>query len=160
MVVDSVLADAKAYLKGEIVDCNIAIDEGKIFKIGRETQMPKADKKTSLNHLLVLPGVIDAHVHLRDEDRAYKETFQTGTAAAAAGGVTTVLDMPNNSPVTMSADALKNRMEIASRRALVNVGFYSEFPANFTEIGDIIEVGGKKLPFFKVGKELGELVDN
>ena len=64
-------------------------------------------KKSTSTTMLVLPGVIDSHVHLRDEEKAYKETFMTGTAAAAAGGVTTVLDMPNNSPVTMSAEALR-----------------------------------------------------
>ena len=77
MIVDSVLTNAKAYLKerGQIVDCAIAIEEGKIQKIGRETQMPQADKKTDLHNLLVLPGLIDEHVHLRDEGRAYKEDF-------------------------------------------------------------------------------------
>ncbi|RLI20656.1 hypothetical protein DRO45_03410, partial [Candidatus Bathyarchaeota archaeon] len=66
--------------------------------------MPKAEKRINLKGLLTLPGSIDAHVHLRDEGKAYKEDFYTGTAAAAAGGVTTVLDMPNNNPVTMSVE--------------------------------------------------------
>ena len=89
MIVDSVLTNAKAYLNKEIVDCNIAIENDKIFKIGKETQMPNADEKTNLRNLLVLPGLIDVHVHLRDEGKAYKEDFFTGTAAAAAGGMTT-----------------------------------------------------------------------
>ena len=95
--------------------------------------MPNADQKTNLKNLLVLPGLIDEHVHLRDEGKAYKEDFQTGTAAAAAGGFTTVLDMPNNEPVTMSAETLGNRMEIARRKILVNVGFYSEFPRKLAD---------------------------
>ena len=114
----------------QIVDCSIAIEEGKIQKIGKETQMPNADQKTDLHNLLVLPGLIDEHVHLRDEGRAYKEDFASGTAAAAAGGFTTVLDMPNNDPVTMSVQTLQNRMRVAQRKLLVNVGFYSEFPQN------------------------------
>jgi len=137
LIVDSVLSNAKAYVNQEIVDCSIAVEEGKIFKIGKETHMPKADEKTDLHNLLVLPGVVDSHVHLRDEAKAYKETFFTGTAAAAAGGVTTVLDMPNNSPVTMSAETLRNRMQTAERRILVNVGFYSAFPSDSAEIGKI-----------------------
>ncbi len=130
MIVDSVLTNAKAYLNGQIVDCSIAIEEGKIQKIGRETQMPNADQKTDLHGLLVLPGLIDEHVHLRDEGKAYKEDFTSGTAAAAAGGFSTVLDMPNNDPVTMSAQTLRNRTRIAQRKILVNVGLYSEFPKN------------------------------
>ena len=70
-----------------------------------------------------MPGLIDEHVHLRDEGKAYKEDFASGTAAAAAGGFTTVLDMPNNDPVTMSVGNLTEPHGIAQRKILVNVGF-------------------------------------
>jgi dihydroorotase len=156
LIVDSVLNNAKAYLNQEIVDCSIAIDEAKIFKIGKETHMPKADEKTNLHNLLVLPGVIDSHAHLRDEGKAYKETFQTGTAAAAAGGVTTVLDMPNNSPITMSAEALRNRMNLAERRVLVNVGFYSAFPRSPAEIKEIALAGAVAFKLF-MAEQIGGL---
>lgn len=156
MIVDSVLANAKAYLKGQIVDCSIAIEEGKIQKIGKETQMPQADQKTDLHSKLVLPGLIDEHVHLRDEGREYKEDFATGTAASAAGGFTTILDMPNNDPVTMSVQRLDNRMMLATRRVLVNVGFYSEFPRNIAEIPSIVEVGAVGFKFF-MGSQVGGL---
>jgi dihydroorotase (multifunctional complex type) len=135
-------------LNKEIVDCNLAVENGKIFKIGKETHMPKADETINLKNLLVLPGLIDVHVHLRDEGKAYKEDFYTGTAAAAAGGITTVLDMPNNAPVTMSAETLKNRMQIAKRKALVNVGFYSEFPNNLDEVASIVAEGAVAFKLF------------
>lgn len=162
MIVDSVLTNAKAYLKerGQIVDCCIAIEEGKIQKIGREPQMPQADTKTDLHNLLVLPGLIDEHVHLRDEGRAYKEDFASGTAAAAAGGFTTILDMPNNDPVTMSVARLQNRMETARRRLLVNVGFYSELPKNITEIKDIAEAGAVAFKLFLNGQVGGINIDD
>ncbi len=156
MIVDSVLTNAKAYLNGQIVDCSIAIEEGKIFKIGKETQMPNADQKTNLKNLLVLPGLIDEHVHLRDEGKAYKEDFQTGTAAAAAGGFTTVLDMPNNEPVTMSLETLRNRMAIAERKVLVNVGFYSEFPKKLADAKDIVSEGAVGFKLF-MGSQIGGL---
>jgi dihydroorotase (multifunctional complex type) len=107
----------------------------------QETQMPKADITLDLGGLLVLPGLIDVHVHLRDGGKAYKEDFFTGTAAAAAGGFTTLLDMPNNVPVTMDAETLKGRMETAKEKILVNVGFYSEFPNRVDGIDAIIEAG-------------------
>ena len=141
MIVDLVLATAKAYVNKAIVDCNVAIDDGKIFKIGRETNMPQSDVRLILKNLLVLPGLIDVHVHLRDEGKAYKEDFYSGTAAAAAGGITTVLDMPNNNPVTMSLETLRNRIEIAERKILVNAGFYSEFPRDKSEIQGIVREG-------------------
>ncbi len=154
------LTNARAYLNEKIVDCSIAVEDGKIFKIGKETQMPKADEKINLGNLLVLPGLIDAHVHLRDEEKAYKETFYTGTAAAAAGGITTVLDMPNNSPVTMSAETLKNRMQIAERSVLVNVGFYSEFPKNMKEIAAIVTQGAIAFKLFTVSQVGGLNIAN
>lgn len=148
MIVDSLLTNAKAYLNKQIVDCNIAIEKGAIFKIGKQAHMPKADETTNLKKLLVLPGLIDVHVHLRDEGKAYKEDFYTGTAAAAAGGVTTVLDMPNNAPVTMSTETLKNRKQTAKRKTLVNVGFYSEFPNNLEETANIVNEGAVAFKLF------------
>jgi dihydroorotase (multifunctional complex type) len=156
LIVDSVLTNAKAYLQGQIVDCSIALEEGKIFKIGKETQMPTADQKINLKNLLVLPGLIDEHVHLRDEGKSYKEDFQTGTAAAAAGGFTTVLDMPNNEPVTMSVETLRNRMRNASREILVNVGFYSEFPKKIPEVNGIVGEGAVGFKLF-MGYQIGGL---
>ncbi len=156
LIVDSVFTNTKAYINGKIIDCSIAIEEGKIHKIGKETQMPNADEKTSLQGLLVLPGLIDEHVHLRDEGKAYKEDFTSGTAAAAAGGFTSVLDMPNNDPVTMSVGTLRTRMSIARRKILVNVGFYSEFPKKILEIHDIIEEGAIAFKLF-MGCPIGGL---
>ncbi len=160
MIADSVLTNAKAYLNKEIVDCSLAIENGKIFKIGKETQMPNADEKTNLRNMLVLPGLIDVHVHLRDEGKAYKEDFYTGTAAAAAGGMTTVLDMPNNDPVTMSVETLKNRMRIAARSVLVNVGFYSEFPSDLGGVGGIVAQGAVGFKLFMARQVGGLNVDD
>jgi dihydroorotase (multifunctional complex type) len=156
LIVDLVLTNAKAYLKQGIVDCSLAIEDDKIQKIGRETQMPQADERINLHNLLVLPGLVDVHVHLRDEGKAYKEDFVSGTAAAAAGGFTTVLDMPNNEPVTMSAASLRNRMRLAERKILVNVGFRSEFPTNLNEISATAAEGAVGFKFF-MGTQIGGL---
>jgi len=147
---DLILSNVRAYVKNEIVNCSIALEGDKIVRIGKESQMPKAEMKMDLNGLLVLPGLIDVHVHLRDEGKAYKEDFYSGTAAAATGGITTVLDMPNNEPVTMSAAALKNRMEKAKDSILVNVGFYSEFPKCLDEIREIADAGAVAFKLFMI----------
>jgi dihydroorotase len=160
MIVDLVLNNAKAYINRQIVNCSIAINNGKIFRIGTEVKMPKAEAKSDLNNLLVLPGLIDAHVHLRDEGKAYKEDFYSGTAAAAAGGITTVLDMPNNTPVTMSVETLKNRMKCARKLVLVNVGFFSEFPKNMKEIKNIVEEGTVAFKLFMAEQVGGLNIDD
>lgn len=156
MTVDLVLINMKTCIEKELVDCSLAINDGKIFKMGKETNMPRAEKTLDLRKLLVLPGLIDAHVHLRDEGKAYKEDFRSGTAAAAAGGITTVLDMPNNEPITMSSEALRNRIEAAEKEIMVNVGFYSEFPTETQEIGRIIEEDAIAFKLF-MGEQVGGL---
>jgi carbamoyl-phosphate synthase/aspartate carbamoyltransferase/dihydroorotase len=71
-----------------------------------------------------LPGLIDAHVHLREPGEEQKEDFTTGTAAALAGGVTAVLDMPNTKPPIVGADSLARKRELVARKALCDVGFF------------------------------------
>jgi dihydroorotase len=141
LLVDIVLHNAKIYVQGNIVEAGLAIDKGKIVKIAKKTNLPSASAKVNLKGHLTLPGIIDSHVHLRDQQLAYKEDFLTGTAAAAAGGVTLALDMPNNKPVTFSSSSLRERMRIAEGQVLINVAFYSAFPKRLAEIAEIVEAG-------------------
>jgi len=139
--VDAVLNDAKVFTRGSIVEAGIAIDKGKIVKIAKDTNLPPASTKINLKGHIVLPGIIDCHVHLRDQQLAYKESFFTGTAAAAAGGVTLVVDMPNNKPVTMDYSSLKERMRLAEKQVLVNVAFNAAFPKRLEEIAEVVKAG-------------------
>jgi len=139
--VDAVLNDAKVFTRGSIVEAGIAIDKGKIVKIAKDTNLPPASTKINLKGHIVLPGIIDCHVHLRDQQLAYKESFFTGTAAAAAGGVTLVVDMPNNKPVTMDYSSLKERMRLAEKQVLVNVAFNATFPKRLEEIAEVVKAG-------------------
>jgi len=148
MLVDLVLKNARICLPNRIVEAGLAVNDGRIVKVSKEVNLPPACESLNLKGNFVLPGVIDAHVHLRDQDLSYKEDFFTGTCAAASGGVTTVLDMPNNVPVTMSLDSLLERMEIAAKNSIVNVAFYSAFPKRLEEMREIVESGAKGFKFF------------
>jgi dihydroorotase len=139
--VDAVLNNAKIFTRGSIVEAGIAIDKGKIVKIAKDTNLPPASTKIDLKGHIILPGLIDLHVHLRDQQLAYKEDFFTGTVAAAAGGVTLVVDMPNNKPVTVDSFSLKERMKLAEKQVLVNVGFNSAFPKRAEEIAEVVKAG-------------------
>jgi len=141
LLVDLVLWNAKIYTAGEILEGGVAIEAGHIFKVAKEPNLPKASKRIDIKGRLILPGLIDAHVHLRDQQLAYKENFYSGTAAAATGGVTLGIDMPNNKPVTMSAEALIKRMRMAETRVVVNVAFFSAFPKHLQEMQSIVEEG-------------------
>ncbi len=118
MPVDTVLHNAKVYTSRGLIEAGIAIDHNHIVKIAKKTNMPKASHLIDLKGNIALPGIIDSHVHLRDQELAYKEDFTSGTSAAAIGGITTVIDMPNNQPTTMSAETLKKRMQLANQEYL------------------------------------------
>ncbi len=156
MLVDLILSNVKICTSKGIVKAGMAIDEGRIFKIAKNTSLPPASERLDLKGLLVLPGLIDSHVHLRDQQLAYKEDFISGTAAAAAGGVTSVIDMPNNKPLTMSSNSLRERMKIAERRVITNVAFYSAFPRELSEIYSIIKEGAVAFKLF-LSQKIGGL---
>ncbi|HEV2119599.1 MAG TPA: dihydroorotase family protein [Candidatus Bathyarchaeia archaeon] len=118
------IRDAHIWTNNETTRGSILIEDGRIQRIARKITEP-VEERILANRLLVLPGLVDAHVHLRDMKLSYKEDFTTGTAAAAAGGFTTVLDMPNSQPPTDSVEHLKERAARASRRIFVNVGFHA-----------------------------------
>jgi len=141
LLVDTVLCDARISTNKGLLEAGIAIDEDRIVRVAKRTNLPKGSKQLNLKGNLALPGFIDSHVHLRDQQLAYREDFASGTSAAAIGGVTTVIDMPNNSPVTMSVATLRERMQLAESRIFVNVAFNSAFPEQLYEIHRIAKTG-------------------
>src|SRR5258706_2416033 len=74
--------------------------------------------------MILFPGLIDPHVHLRDPGQSIKEDFYTGTAAALAGGYTTIIDMPNNTVPITSLKRLKEKVDIAQDKIVCDMGFY------------------------------------
>jgi dihydroorotase len=89
---------------------------------------------------IVLPGLIDMHVHLRDPGYTAAEDFDTGTRAALAGGVVTLIDMPNNKDMpTWTVDRLDEKYDLASQKARTGVGFYFGAPPDET-----MEIGGSR----------------
>src|SRR3989344_3049727 len=87
-----------------------------------------------------LPGLVDAHVHLREPGATHKEDFTTGTKAALAGGYTTIIDMPNNPVPTISKEALDDKIKLASGRIFCDVGFYfGTTGENTTEFSKIVD---------------------
>ncbi len=141
MPVDTILHNAKVYTDRGLIEAGIAIENSHIVKIAKKTNLPKASTQINLKGNIALPGLIDSHVHLRDQQMSYREDFTSGTSAAAAGGITTVVDMPNNKPVTMSVRTLKERMQLAKPHILVNVAFNSAFPDQLDHIPKIVDTG-------------------
>ena len=101
--------------KGEY---HILVKDGKISEISKTPL--KADDTIDVKNNYVLPGFIDPHVHFRDPGFTQKEDFKTGSEAAANGGFTTVIDMPNTNPKTNTYNALKEKIKIANEKSVVN----------------------------------------
>ena len=97
---------------------DIKIEDGKIADISKTPI--KADETVDMKNNFVLPGFIDPHIHFRDPGLTQKEDFKTGSQAAANGGFTTVIDMPNTIPKTNTYKALKEKIQIAKSKSVVN----------------------------------------
>ena len=105
----------------------------------------------------VMPGAIDSHVHFRTPGYDYKEDWQTGTGAAARGGVTTVLEMPNTNPPTGTLEALKIKQAIAARQAYVDYGIYGLLDENnIDELEALADAGVSGFKCF-MGNTFGDL---
>ncbi|MGD0435067.1 MAG: dihydroorotase [Bryobacteraceae bacterium] len=99
---------------------DVLIEEDKIAAIGEKLQASGAERFDATG-LIVAPGFIDMHVHLREPGFEYAETIESGSRAAAAGGFTTICCMPNTSPINDNATVTRYIIERAERHAIVNV---------------------------------------
>ncbi len=113
-------------VRGGTIDgvvADVAIEDGVIAAVGPD--LPAGREELDASRLLVLPGVVDAHVHLNDPGRAAWEGFATGTGALAVGGATTCVDMPlNASPPTLDASSFEAKVEAAGGRIHVDVALW------------------------------------
>ena len=140
---DLVLKNLK--LVGESSEFFIAINDGKIASISKTPL--HGDKEININGQYVLPGLIDPHVHFRDPGLTYKEDFKTGSMAAANGGFTFVMDMPNTLPKTNTYKAFKDKLEMAKSKSVINFGLHSGH-ASFEEMEKILELGPMSFKVF------------
>jgi dihydroorotase len=124
MIADLVIRGGTVVSPDGTFAASVAIRDGIVIAVGAEGAMPPAQETLDAAGMHVLPGAIDVHVHFRDPGYPHKEDFESGTAAAAFGGVTTVFDMPNTIPPTGTAEVLAAKHRIASAKAHVDYGLY------------------------------------
>lgn len=126
------IKNCRLCIKDKVFQKNILIKKGKISKI--TSKELKASSIIDAKGNFVLPGLIDCHVHFREPGLTHKEDFLTGSMAAAKGGVTTILDMPNTIPPTITLAALAEKRRLAAK-SVVNYGFH--FGATNDNLSDI-----------------------
>jgi allantoinase len=136
---------------------SIHIADGRIASIGGVDDVA-AGEVVDCGDLVVSPGLVDTHVHVNEPGRTEWEGFDTATTAAAAGGVTTIVDMPLNSiPPTTTAQALDAKRRAASTRCHVDVAFWGGVvPGNEREIEPLIDAGVRGFKCFLVPSGVDE----
>ena len=126
-----------------VIEATLVIADGKISEVLPGKVEREGIPFESVVDKVIMPGVIDAHVHINEPGRTEWEGFETATKAAAAGGITTMIEMPlNASPVTTTAAALKVKLEAAKGKLHVNVGFYGGvIPSNIDDLDELLKSG-------------------
>lgn len=145
----TVLASSRAIVSGRLTPATVVIDlpSGKITSISVSvlppSEFPTGTAYHDFSPHILLPGLVDAHVHLNEPGRTEWEGFWTGTQAAAFGGVTTVIDMPLNAiPPTTTVSGLDEKILAAHRKCFIDVGFYGGIiPGNAKELKPLVNRG-------------------
>ena len=149
-----VLRSARVVTPEGVRPATVHIREGRIERVGSPDEGPSIDCGDSV----IMPGVVDTHVHINEPGRTDWEGFETATAAAAAGGVTTLGDMPLNSiPATTSREALRAKKAAAREKCAVHVEFWGGVvPGNAAELPGLLEDGVRGFKCFLVPSGVDE----
>ena len=154
-----VIRSTRVMLPSGTAAASLRVSDGRIARITPydDAIQPGADLHDVGAHI-IMPGIVDTHVHLNDPGRADWEGFDSGTAAAAAGGVTTVIDMPLNSiPATTSVAGLEAKRSAARGKLRVDLGFWGGVvPGNLRELGPLCDAGVRGFKCFLVPSGVDE----
>lgn len=141
MAVDLAVVNGLLVTPTETRRGGVAIDGGRIVALGHQGYLPQARETIDVGGRHILPGLLDVHVHFRDPGFTHKEDFLSGSAAAAAGGITTVATMPNTLPVPMSADTFAQKAKAIAGRSYVDYAFIGLLGDNADDLPGLIEAG-------------------
>ncbi|KAJ5582311.1 hypothetical protein N7535_000931 [Penicillium sp. DV-2018c] len=160
----AVVASSRAVISGRLTSATVVISRrtGKITAVFDSvipaSEFPTDTPYTDYSPHVLLPGLVDAHVHLNEPGRTEWEGFYTGTQAAAFGGVTTVIDMPLNAiPPTTTVNGLKEKIQAAQGKCWVDVGFYGGIiPGNAGELKPLVQEGVRGFKGFLIDSGVDE----
>ncbi len=142
--VDLVLRSTRVITPEGTRAASVAVAGGKIAAVlPHDAEVPAGARLEDFGDDVLLPGLVDTHVHVNDPGRTEWEGFWTATRAAAAGGITTLLDMPLNSlPPTTTVENLRTKQDVARSKAHIDVGFWGgAIPSNVKDLRPLYDAG-------------------
>jgi len=145
---DLLVKNGKVFTNGQFTEFDILVKDGKIENIVKKGTPVKAMEEIDASGLLVLPGIIDTHAHFREPGYTHKEDIETGTKAAAVGGVTMAVDMPNVKPSINSPERFEEHRQLASQKAVVDFNHWAGPPQKREEIKDLMDLGALGIKVF------------
>src|SRR5438094_9926224 len=141
---DLVIRGRRVVTENAVGPASVHISQGRIVGIAGFEEIPSGGEIVEASEdSIVMPGLVDTHVHVNEPGRTDWEGFETATKAAAAGGVTTIVDMPLNSiPATTTADALQAKRAAAAGKCAIDVFFWGGVvPGNAGELESLAAAG-------------------
>jgi dihydroorotase len=155
---DSILIrNAQIVNEGKIIDCEVLIKHGRIFKLGHNIRT-LVDHTIDAQRKFLLPGLIDDQVHFREPGLTHKADLYSEPKAAIAGGITSFMEMPNTSPQTLTQALLQEKFDIAALKSLANFSFF--MGASNDNLAEVLRTDPKKVCGIKVfmGSSTGNML--
>ncbi len=140
-----------------LIEAQIIIQDGVIKEVRNYKDKSDCEVK-DYGELMILPGLVDTHVHINEPGRTEWEGFETATKSAAAGGITMLVDMPlNSSPVTTNPESFKKKINSAKNKIWVDCGFYGGIiPGNVNSLRSLVQCGVLGLKAFLINSGIDE----
>ena len=147
--VDLSVTGGRVLLDGELRAATLGVTDGTVSHIVEPNVALGATETLALDSEVVLPGLVDGHVHFREPGYTEKEGIETGTAAAAAGGVTTVIEMPNTVPPVLTVDRFESKAERFDSKSHVDFALFGAITEENVGTGDIEALAEAGVTAFK-----------
>jgi len=138
---DILIKNTRIYYNNSLQPAEVIIERGKVTKIGRDLRVSSSDMIIDARGALTLPAGIDVHVHFREPGMTTKENWYTGSCAAAAGGVATVIDQPNTIPPTIDRRSFEQKLKIARKKSVIDFGINGGVTGNIEKLEELWKLG-------------------
>ncbi|MCD4703111.1 MAG: dihydroorotase [Methanosarcinaceae archaeon] len=154
---DMLIKNTRVFFNNRLQPGEVLIEDGKIKRIAKDILGVDAGMTIDVGGALTLPAGIDVHVHFREPGMTNKEDWYTGSCAAVAGGITTVIEHPNTIPPTVDKRSFKQKLRLAKRKSVVDFGINGGVTHNVDKLPLLWELGVTAFGEIFMAESTGEL---